>query len=97
MSLILATRGGDSLCGNSRTDEGGSDSALTPLELALISAYRHGNSRRRVKWEATTVVGVPMQWGFYDHTKWHFHVVLFDYDVDRFHERVDAAMEAIND
>ena len=73
------------------------DAALTPLELALISAYRRGNSRRRVKWDAMTLVSVPMQWGFYNPAKRHFHVVLFDYDRDRFHERVDAAMEVINE
>ena len=70
--------------------------ALTQLELALISAYRRGNSRRRVKWEPRTEVGSLMKWGFYDRIKRHFHVVLFDYDRDRFHKRVDAAMEVVN-
>ena len=70
--------------------------ALTPLEQALISAYRRGNSRRRVKWEPRTLVGAPMQWGFYNPAKRHFHVVLFDYDRDRFHERVGAAMGVVN-
>ena len=80
---------------NDPTDEGGS-AALTQLELALISAYQRGNSRRRVKWEPMTLVGAPMQWGFYDPVKRIFHVVLFDYDIHRFHERVDAAMEVVN-
>ena len=70
--------------------------ALTQLELALISAYRRGNSRRRVKWEAMTIVGMSMKRGFYDPAKRHFHVVLVDDDRDRFHERVDAAMEVVN-
>ena len=74
-----------------------STAALAPLELALINAFLRGNSRRRVKWDAMTLVGMPMQWGFYDPAKRHFHVVLFDYDRDRFHERVDAAMEVINE
>ena len=81
---------------NGPTDEGGA-AALTPLERALVSAYLRGNSRRRVKWEAITIIGMPMKWGFYDPAKRHFHVVLFDYDRDRFHERVDAAMEVINE
>ena len=34
--------------------------ALTQLELALISAYLCGNSRRRVNWEPMTLVGMPM-------------------------------------
>jgi len=70
--------------------------ALAPLELALISAYQRGNSRRRVKWEPRTEVGSLMKWGFYDPAKRHFHVVMVDYDRDRFHERVDAAMEVVN-
>ena len=79
---------------NGPTDEGGS-AALTPPERALISAYQRGNSRRRVKWAPMTLVGMPMKWGFYDPAKRHFHVVLFDYDRDRFHERVDAAMGVV--
>ena len=75
--------------------DGGGSAALAPLELALISAYRRGNSRRRVKWAPMTLVGMPMKWGFYDPAKRHFHVVMFDYDRDRFHERVDAAMEVV--
>ena len=70
--------------------------APTQLELALISAYRRGNSKRRVKWEPMTLVGMPMKWGFHDPAKRHFHVVLYDYDRDRFHERVDAAMGVVN-
>ena len=70
--------------------------ALTQLELALISAYLCGNSRRRVNWEPMTLVGMPMKWGFYDPAKRHFHVVLVDDDRDRYHERVDAAMEIVN-
>ena len=34
--MIWAARGGDSVCGNSRTGEGGSDSALTPYKRNLI-------------------------------------------------------------
>ena len=70
--------------------------APTQPELARISEIRRGNSRRRVKWDAMTLVGAPMQWGFYDRVKGHFHVVLVDDDHDRFHERVDAAMEVVN-
>ena len=77
--------------------DGGGSAAPTQLEMALISAYRRGNSRRRVKWEPRILVGAPMQWGFYNPAKRHFHVVLVDYDRDRFHERVDAAMEACRD
>ena len=73
-----------------------STAAPTQLELALISAYRRGNSKRRVKWEPRTEVGSLMKWGFYDRVKGHFHVVLVDDDRDRFHERVDAAMEVVN-
>ena len=97
--LKVADKTGGAPCSagvNGPTDEGGA-AALTPLEVALISAYRRGNSRRRVKWEAITIVGMPMKWGFYDPAKRHFHVVLFDYDRDRFHERVDAAMGVINE
>ena len=70
--------------------------APTQLELALINAHLRGNSKRRVKWEPRTEVGSLMKWGFYDHVKGHFHVVMVDYDRDRFHERVDAAMEVVN-
>ena len=96
--LEVTDRTGGAPCSAGVNDpmDGGGAAALTPLERELISAFLRANSRRRVKWEPMTLVGAPMQWGFYDPAKQHFHPVFYDYDQDRFHERVDAAMEVVN-